>query len=136
MLSDFAQPLVLNVVIGCPVGDVEHKKDAIATLVEVTRNWSERLLASRVPYLQLNVSLLTHNHSEVTKLHPDGHTLMFFEGLSSQSFKDASFANSSLAYYYDFEKHVKVVHDPIEVRLILDRDACWKVVDLRVKVGV
>ena len=38
MLSDFAQPLVLNVVIGCPVGDVEHKKDAIATLVEVTRN--------------------------------------------------------------------------------------------------
>lgn len=125
MLSDLPQPLVLNVVIGCPVGDVEHKEDTIATLVEVTRDWSERLLASRVPYLQLYVRLLTYDHSKVAKLHPDGHTLMFFEGLSSQSFKDASFANSSLAYYYDFEKHVKVVHDPIEVRLILDRDACW-----------
>ena len=136
MVSDLLQPLVLNVIISCPVGDVENKEDTVTALVEVAGDWAERLLAGCVPNLQLHVRLLTHDHSKVSKLHPDGHTLLLFEGLPSQSLQDASFAYSGLSYDNDFKKHVKVVHNTIEVWLVLDWDTCWKVVDLRVKVRV
>ena len=51
VVADLAQPLVLYVVKALPRGDVEHKKDAVAALVEVARDRAERLLAGRIPNL-------------------------------------------------------------------------------------
>ena len=105
-------------------------------MVEVASDGAEGLLACRVPNLELDVSLLPNNHPKVSKLHPNSYSLLFFKGLLCQSLQNASLPYSSLPNDYNFEEDVEVVHDAIVVHLVLDGDACWQVVDLRVQVWV
>ena len=51
MVSNLSQPLILDVLKATALRDVEDKEHAVAALIEISRNRSERLLAGRIPNL-------------------------------------------------------------------------------------
>ena len=55
------------------------------TFVEDASNAAIRLLASGVPYLQLNYVLIVDSHYIVAKLYSDCHIVIFIEHIVSNS---------------------------------------------------
>ena len=86
MVSNFPQPLVLDVFKARPLSDVKHQENAVAPLIEIACDRAEALLTRSVPNLQLDVSLLLDNHSKVAELDSNRHTMLLFKGVSCEAF--------------------------------------------------
>ena len=130
VVTDLAQPLILDVLETAALCNVKDEEDAIATLIEVSGDWAERFLACRIPNLKLDVGLFAHNHAEISKLNSDSDPVLLFECLARESFQNASLADACIAQDHDLEEDIKVVHDAREVRIILDGHSRRQVVDL------
>lgn len=136
MVANLFQPLILDVFKAAPLRDVEDEEDAVAALVEISRNRSERLLTGRIPNLQLDISLLANYHTEIAELDSNCDSVLLFKCLARQSFKNASFSDTSVAQDHNLEEHIEVVHDALIVRVILDGHSCGQIVNLGMQVRI
>ena len=125
VVSNFPQPLVLDIFKACTIGYIKDEEYSITTLVKVSGDRSETFLTCSVPYLELYVRLFSYYHAEISKLNSNSHSMLFFKSLLRQTFQYAGFTNSSIAQDHNLEQHVEVVHYPAEVRLVLHGNSGW-----------
>ena len=85
MIADFSQPLSFYIIETLPASDIEDKENATRALVETASDRSETLLASSVPNLQLHVCFLFNDHSEISKLNTNGHSMLLCEFLIGEA---------------------------------------------------
>ena len=136
MVANLFQPLILDVLEAAALRDVEDEEDAVAALVEISRDRSERLLTSRIPNLQLDISLLAYYHTEIAEFDSNCDSVLLFKCLACQSFKDASLADASVAQDHNLEEHIEVIHDALIVRIVLDGHSCGQIVNLGMQIRI
>ena len=132
MVTNLAQPLILNIFETGALSDIKDEEDTITALVKIPRDRTERLLACSIPDLKLDVCLFTHDHSKVSEFNTNRDSMLLFECLACQSFKNASFSDSSVAQDHNLEENIEMVHHTCEIRFVLDGHSCGQIVDLRI----
>ena len=133
MIADLPEPLILNVFKTGALRDIKDKEDSIAALVEVPRDWTERLLTSCIPNLQLDIGLFADNHTKIPELNSNGDSVLLFKSLACKSFENAGLADACVAEDDNLEEDIEVVHHARKVRVILNRHSRRQIVDLRIQ---
>ena len=136
MVANLFQPLILDVFKAATLRDVEDEEDAVAALVEISRNRSERLLTGRIPNLQLDISLLANYHTEIAELDSNCDSVLLFKCLARQSLENAGLSNASVAQDYNLEEHIEMIHHALVVRVVLDGYSCRQIVNLGMQVRI
>ena len=115
MVANLSQPLILDVLKATTLRDVKDKKDTIASLIKISCDRSERLLACRIPNLKLDIRLLTNNHTKIAKFNSNCDPVLLFKRLACQSLENTGLADASITQDYNLEEHIKVIHHALVV---------------------